>query len=214
MRELALNVLLTNTPRSVVHQIWRYLLSPNDLRVMRDMDLLLYLCEHGARHGWSRLKWLADLPRVLADRGWDWPTVLGGARQVGCNQSLILGLALCQDLFGWSPPPEVRKAIAQSRRLPLALRLIRKSWDAPAPAKSVPFAQVARIVLQELALNVLLTNTLRSVVHQIGRYLLSPNDLRVMRIPDRWFGLYYLMRPVLILARRASGVRNRAESSP
>lgn len=184
------------------------------VRVMSDMDLLMYLCEHGARHGWNRLKWLADLPRVLADRAWDWPTVLGRARQVGCYQSLILGLALCQDLFGWCPPPEVRKAIAQSRRLPLALRLIRKSWDAPALAKSVPFAQVARIVLQELALNVLLTNTPRSVVHQVWRYLLSPNDLRVMRIPDRWFGLYYLMRPALILARRASGVRNRAESSP
>ena len=183
------------------------------VRVMKHMDLLLYLCEHGARHGWSRLKWLADLPRVLADRAWDWPTVLGRARQVGCYHSLILGLALCQDLFGWYPPPEVREAIALSRRLPFAQRLIRQSWDAPALTKSVPFAQVSRIVLQELALNAMLTNTLRSVAHQIWRYLLSPNDLRVMKIPDRWFGLYYLMRPVLIVARRAIGVRNSAQSS-
>jgi Uncharacterised nucleotidyltransferase len=175
------------------------------VRVMSDPDLLLYLCDHGARHGWSRLKWLADLPRVLAHGAWDWPQVLGRARQLGCYQSLVLGLALCRDLFGWSPPAELSTAIARSRRLTLALRLMRHSWDAPAPTNAVPFAQVVRQVLRELALNVLLTSSPRSVLYQLWRYLLSPNDLRVLRLPDRWFGLYYLMRPALILARRASG---------
>ena len=183
------------------------------LRVMSDPDLLLYLCDHGARHGWSRLKWLADLPRVLAGRAWDWPQVLGRARRLGCYQSLVLGLALSRDLFGWSPPAEVSTAIARSRRLTLAMRLMRHSWDAPAPTNAVPFAQVAKQVLRELALNALLTSSPRSVLYQLWRYLLSPNDLRVLRLPDRWFGLYYLMRPALILARRASGVRRSAPST-
>lgn len=172
------------------------------VRVMNDIDLLLYLCEHGGRHGWSRMKWLADLPQVLSVRVWDWPKVLSRARQAGCYQSLIFGLALSQDLLGWCPPPQVREAIASSFRLRIARRLVGQTWDGPAAAKSLPFAKVVQLVLKELALKVLLTNTLRAALHQIRRYLLSPNDLRVMRIPDRWFGLYYLMRPFTFLVSR------------
>jgi hypothetical protein len=177
--------------------------------VMRDIDLLLYLCDHGARHGWSRLKWLADLPRVVSDRAWDWSRVLGRAHEAGSYQTLIIGLALCEDLFAWRPPPAVLGAIAMSRRLPVALRVIRQSWNAPAATKLIPFPQVVRLIQRELALSLLLTDNFLSVVYQLRRYLLSPNDLQVIKLPDRWFGLYYLMRPVLTLVRRASALRRR-----
>ncbi|HEY0303237.1 MAG TPA: nucleotidyltransferase family protein, partial [Rhizomicrobium sp.] len=36
------------------------------LRTLRDEALFSHLCLHGARHGWSRLKWLADLSAWLA----------------------------------------------------------------------------------------------------------------------------------------------------
>ena len=183
------------------------------LPVMCDVDLLLYLCNHGARHGWSRLKWLADLPRVLASRTWDWLQVMGRARQLGCHPSLLLGVALCRDLFAWQPPAEVGTAIARSWRLPLALRLMRSSWDAPVPGNEMPLAQAAPQVLRESAFNALLTSSPRSVAYQSWRYLLSPNDLRLLRLPDRWFGLYYPLRPALMIARRARGLRKAGSSS-
>lgn len=39
------------------------------LRTLSDEVLFLYLCMHGARHGWFRLKWLADVAAFLAQLG-------------------------------------------------------------------------------------------------------------------------------------------------
>lgn len=182
--------------------------------VLNDVDLLLYLCDHGARHGWSRLKWLADLPRVLNSSAWDWPAVIDQARQAGCRQSLILGLALCRDLFDWHPPSVVVSEMARSFRLPAALGLMRQSWAAPAATKAQPMAQVAALVLREMAMSILLANGLRAVGYQIKRYLLSPNDLLFMKVPDRWFGLYYWVRPLTVAARRAGAKPNSANPLP
>ena len=183
------------------------------LPVMNDVDLLLYLCDHGARHGWSRLKWLADLPRVLNNSTWDWPVVLDQSREAGCRQSLLLGLGLCRDLFGWQPPALLRNEIDQSLRLAAALRVVRQIWAAPAATKEQSVAQVAALALREVALSIVLSNGLRDVGYQFRRYLLSPNDLLLMKVPDRWFGLYYWMRPLTLLARRASAKPTSAKSS-
>lgn len=40
-------------------QIWTF----------RFEELFIYLCVHGAQHGWARLKWLADLAALLSARG-------------------------------------------------------------------------------------------------------------------------------------------------
>lgn len=202
------------TPESLLAKADTIQIADAKIPVLNDVDLLLYLCDHGARHGWSRLKWLADLPRVLNNSAWDWPAVLDRARQAGCRQSLILGLALCRDLFGWQPPAVVDSEIAQSFRLLAALRLIRQCWAAPAGTKAQPIAQVAALVLRELALIIFLANGLRAVGYQIKRYLLSPNDVLFMKVPDRWFGLYYWVRPLTVAARRAGAKPNSANLLP
>ena len=51
----------------------------DSMTTMGPVPLLLYLCDHGAHHGWFRLKWLMDLPQVLESREWDWPQVLAEA---------------------------------------------------------------------------------------------------------------------------------------
>jgi hypothetical protein len=63
---------------------------------------LLYLCAHGARHSWFRLKWLVDLPYVLQSKAWDWPALFAKARRMGCADALLLGLVLSQRLLGWA----------------------------------------------------------------------------------------------------------------
>lgn len=202
------------TPESLVARADSIQIADAKIPVLNDVDLLLYLCDHGARHGWSRLKWLADLPRVLNRTAWDWPAVLDLARQSGCHRALILGLVLCRDLFGWQPPAVVGSEFARSFRLLAALHLIRQSWAAPAATKAQPIAQVAALVLRELALSISLANGLRAVGYQIKRYLLSPNDLLYMKIPDRWFGLYYWVRPLTVSARRAGAKPSSANLSP
>ncbi len=184
-------------------------LGPAELQVMNDVDLLLYLCDHGARHGWARLKWLVDLPRVLDSRVWDWDDLFARASAARCHHSLLLGLALSAQHLGWRAPPEVQRLLDRSRTLPLAMWLVGRFWRAPAGDETLRFHQIAALVFRELGMSLLLTNSWRSVIHQINRYLLSPKDLQVLELPDRWFGAYYVLRPFLVLARRTRALVQR-----
>ena len=52
------------------------------VRALRDDDLFVYLCAHGACHAWFRLKWLADIGALLAERRRrDDPALRKGSRQ-------------------------------------------------------------------------------------------------------------------------------------
>lgn len=176
--------------------------------VMDHLDLLLYLCDHGARHGWGRLKWLADLPRLLNSVPWDWAEVFARADEARCRNSLSLGLGLCQHYLGWDAPDAVRAELTRCRQLPALMDLSLEFLQVPAMTKDPQFADVAASVWRELRLSLMLNPSLASVAHQAQRYLLSPKDLQALPLPDRLFAGYYLIRPLLLLARRTGLLRS------
>lgn len=78
--------------------------------ILPEMLELLFLCVHGAEHGWSRLKWLADLSALLApleDAAMLRLYEAGRAARVG--RAAALALMLCGNLLGLPIP---RKIIA------------------------------------------------------------------------------------------------------
>lgn len=82
-------------------------------------DLFVFLVSHGARHGWSRLRWLLDMDRIVRVYG-DWGN-LGAllkkyqVRHVG-GQALILA----SELLGTPIPKELRPLAAGKRPKRLA----------------------------------------------------------------------------------------------
>ena len=172
------------------------------MRVMNEVDLLLYLCDHGGRHGWYRLKWLADLPRLLADRPWVWPQVFARAGQAGCMRALLLGLALSEDLFGVVHPAEVTRELRGMRFLSLMRFLIRVKLQARAEyfETSGHFPVFYRFL--DVIRGIALSQNVAAALKHLWRYSLSPNDLQVISLPDRWFGVYYVLRPVLFVLRQ------------
>lgn len=172
------------------------------IRVMQADDLLLYLCEHGSRHGWSRLKWLVDLPFVLGSQDWDWGALFAKARAAGCEKTLALGLELSRCLLGWQMPAQAAALVERTRFLGWATRLVVRIQQAPETLGQLPFWEVVPHMARVLTLMLLLTPSVASVRRQIWLMLLSPSDLSVVRVPDRAFGLYYVLRPFLMIYRR------------
>ncbi len=177
-------------------------LGGRSLKVMGDTELLMYLCEHGSRHGWFRLKWLADLPCLIAHREWNWPQVFERARGAGSLKTLLLGLALTRDLLGWVPPDAVVREFRSFRLLNLAVGTIPLALEAQrlgfAPKKHSELTHRSVSLLQQL----LLSPSLAAARTNLWRFALSPNDLQLLQLPDRWFGLYYLLRPILFVIRQ------------
>ncbi len=79
-------------------------------------DLLLLLCEHGAKHLWQRLCWICDIDRLLRTYPQlDWELVLGQAETFGAQRMLLLGVQLASTYFGTKLPARVLSALTTDR---------------------------------------------------------------------------------------------------
>lgn len=170
--------------------------------IMSPIDTLLYLCEHGGRHGWYRLKWLADLPQVLRSQAWDWKDVLTQADAAGCRRSLMLGLLLCSTLFRWPMPEQLRESLAGSRRAAWQCRVVLHCLNAPGTWWRDISAIPMRWRIRRAVYRALFHPSWPAWLHHARRLTLAPADLRVVRLPDRWFFMYRLLRPLLFAARK------------
>jgi len=71
------------------------------VETLADAELLAYLFLHGATHGWSRLKWLADVNAMLTTRSQDRiDAAYRAALAHGAGRGAAQGLLLCERLFG------------------------------------------------------------------------------------------------------------------
>ena len=77
------------------------------IRTLADAPLFAFLCAHGALHGWSRLKWLADLSAFLARRSQsEIERLYGEAARIGGGRTASAALLLCHDLLDVALAPE------------------------------------------------------------------------------------------------------------
>jgi len=83
------------------NRLQRFSLAGMSVRSLSDEDLLLLLCEHGTKHVWLRLAWIADVNVVLRDcKSLDWGQLLDRSETLGAKRMLLTGLLLAKDLLG------------------------------------------------------------------------------------------------------------------
>lgn len=84
------------------------------IRAFNDRDLLMMLCFHGAKHRWSRLKWLCDVAEFIRLRpAFDWDTALQTARTMRIERIFLVTLAMTHDLFSAPLPPNIAQIISR-----------------------------------------------------------------------------------------------------
>lgn len=177
---------------------------------------LPHLFAHAAHHGFARLRWLMDLYELQRRPGFDWNDLLERMRPQGNSVLLFETLIV---LMRWQVLPMETTAIG-SMRVTREGEQIRVSYD-PAEQEEVeraialsdaawpmmereldwtlPEFQAHKALLPHAAIR-------RSLWHRIASYF-QPNaaDFELVDLPDRWFWLYYLIRPVYLLCRTLTG---------
>lgn len=79
---------------------------------------LLYLAAHGAKHGWSKLRWVCDFARCVQVTPIDWPRAFQLCGKAGNILVLTHALALVQQLLGVHLPLEAEQRVdAGARRI-------------------------------------------------------------------------------------------------
>lgn len=156
-------------------------------------DLLLLLCLHGAKHGWDRLGWVADLARLLeVEAEWDWPAVLRRARKEGLGRIVVCGLHLAGELLGAPVPAEVRAEAARDAEVRALVRLVRARLAGPVPPGSYYLRFHWRVAEGWRGRLAMVRRTL---------FTLSPADRVAVRVPAGLGWVRYAVRPMRLAWR-------------
>ncbi|WP_438434858.1 nucleotidyltransferase domain-containing protein [Gorillibacterium sp. sgz500922] len=166
-------------------------------------DLFLFLASHGARHGWSRLRWLLDIDRLVR-QGLDESRLIPLLRR---HFLLPIGgqaLALARTLFGTPLSPALDRLSRTRRAGQLAdeamfyVRRMLNLHDYPLPEDVNRYHR--RHLYAQMAPPFKLLFRLS---------LLYPfyEDARTLPLPERAHFLYFPLRPFLCVYRMARRIR-------
>mgnify|MGYP006290033273 CR=1 FL=1 len=167
------------------------------VRVLSPEDELRFLCVHGAKHAWCRLFWLYDSASWISNGrpgGHEDPlTILSSLpeRQVAAQT-----LLLCRDLLGLAVPEAPQLSRFEARTVDFLTRTAVRTISRPWPA---PYPQRLRLLMTYRSR---LTRGISSWSQTLRRLLFCPADWEIVRLPDRFFFLYFFLRPFLWFYRR------------
>jgi hypothetical protein len=166
--------------------------------VLGEADLVHSLIVHGARHLWSRWKWLADLAALARDadaaRLLRWRT---RAAREGNADIFDSWLLLSTRLTGL--PRQVPEPCARNRR---AHALAELAFFLSAPTSGAPAFCGLRHTLATLSFQLRLKRSPRYLASELRELFFSEEDWYTLRLPDRFLWLYYVLRPFRVLWRQ------------
>jgi len=170
------------------------------VRVLDEAALFLYLCTHGAAHGWARIKWLADVAALLhrsPDGGARlWAHAAGAGGRIAAGSAVILA----RELFGLVPPPGfVRpRGVRIAGVLWLARRIMR-AGDGARELEATPWRGWA-----EMLAKLLVAAGWRGRLAVLRRLALAGEDIAQVALPKGLIWLYPVLRVPLLVQRRTA----------
>jgi len=175
------------------------------VRHLESVENLLYLCVHGAFHGWFRLRWLMDFALQLRETEPDaWSRVIREAQEEDVSHLLMPAVLLAHSLLGVSVPLSVERLLPSSgqRRLKSILKpalLLMSGSEAWGSGVDL-FGKGWGIRKQNgIAFHRHFHLQMRYI---LGHFSPKMNDWETLRLPDAFFFLYFFLRPALCCYRK------------
>ncbi len=165
------------------------------INTLDNETLLLVLCDHGARHEWSNLKWLGDVAQLLVSgRITDWELLLSLAHRLDLLRTLAHSALLVHWFYSIPLPSELRVLIQKDKlaitlsekALPIILMNAKEIASAGKHARSLRIAWKFKRLRPSLPYGKILNTMLVPLI-----------DFKTLPLPAALFWLYYPLRPVL-----------------
>jgi len=151
---------------------------------------LLYHSLHGAKHIWERLVWIVDIDRFIRSTpDLDWEKTVTMARKTGAEKMFFSGLALAQRYFH-TPLPDTVLHRCEALELVPFMAYVESELNSDSPAPEDSLAKVSKVIG--------LRDNLYYKTMTLLEFLFRPgiNERRMVILPDSFFWLYWLLRPV------------------
>ena len=195
---------------------WQYL-KKNPLSVLNSTGsygfsnelLLIYLCMHGSRHGWGRLKWLFDLPNVIEQIEIDWSVAWQKANELGVSFAVQQGLMLAACYCGLQLSNEMTAGF-RHRISDAQWRSIEAFQSGPELWMEYPPLHLAI----HIWLNRIVTASRPRILLWYCLSMLNPsiNDYELISLPRKLEPLYFVLRPFTWALRRLRIAQARSDA--
>lgn len=167
-----------------------FLFHQRSITTLDDETLACYLAIHGSYHGFSCLQWLIDFHRQI--QRCDFARLQKLCRQFHCQKQMALAFAMGQQVLSIEPPAGPWQSVDITHLTQLCLRQYQQAAR----------QHLYQHKLQEDWISFCLAPNYKERWRIIRRYFTtSYNDWKLLSLPDRYFFLYYGLRPFLWLKR-------------
>lgn len=163
-----------------------------------DAHLFMYLVTHGARHGWFRLRWLADIDRMVR-RGLDWAAVLPLLRRYHALDQTGQALSLAAALLHTPLPRELAPLLSGGRGAKLAARALGFIRDEVVLTTDPEAGEVAKMYKRYLFE---MKTPGQKWRYAVTRLYPSFRDVGALPLPRALYFLYFPLRPFVWLWRQ------------
>lgn len=179
--------------------------------VMSTVDRMLFLCAHGANHGWFRLVWLCDVHELLTSDAVasKLDEVRRRARELGVDRMLLQACMLAHEVLETPVPGSL---LEEARDDPAVMDLVgaatralledERRWWISAPLRDLWNQTRYRMKLRP---------QLRYKLRGLRTLMFNADDWDSVALPDRVFPVYLVLRPLLAIKRRLSSGSWRSE---
>lgn len=187
------------------HRLWEereiVTIKGTPVPTLSTIDNCLYLMVHGAYHQWVNLRWLYDItillhnsPQLTVEALMDYAGRFELQTIVG--QTLILS----KIIFGNDLVDNLEAVFKTDRSIRLCKMIIPVLPTNLNPSKIKPFS---RELYQHILYTIILLNSNKNRLQYIFQHF-RPTviDYQTFYLPDRFFPLYYILRPFLLLIRQ------------
>ncbi|MFA1820261.1 nucleotidyltransferase family protein [Virgibacillus oceani] len=156
-------------------------------------DLFLFLVSHGSRHGWSRLRWLLDVDRMM-EQGVDWKLCRKRLHKYHDHRAGGQGILLASLLFKTEVPYELKHLAARKSVKQLAQQAVYYiEHNVHLHADTVPEA-VSRFHKRHLFA---LMDFRQKCMFMMSFLYPYPEDQQTLSLPKLLHFLYFPLRPFL-----------------
>ena len=192
----------------LVRDVRPVMVAGHALPTLGDEALMVYLAVHGARHGWARLKWLADFNALLVPMDEDAVAVLRArAGRDGVARAMDLALLQAHRVFGTEVPEDAGRS-RRVRWLAALSDALMRGPDELAGQAETP----RRYMAVGHASSVLLKSSPSYLANVAWGSWVSTEDALALPLPRAARPLYLLTSPAARIGRAARRVVDRGFS--
>jgi hypothetical protein len=168
-------------------------LAGHPIETFTDEELVFYLSVHAAKHYFRKVEWIATIAELIRGHSeLSWAAVIAKARKAEAERIMCLALMLVESLYELRVPAEFAD-LAGSPDLRNTAGMIRANLltNMTVPNQLQKFRWKLRFL------------PMKDAYLSLARAVLVPtiSDWRAFSVPDALYPVYYLLRPVRLLAK-------------